>query len=542
MIFDKGKEIGIENVFLKNKMKIGIIGISGKGKSTLLNHLINKDIASLLGGLIGPTNKEKVLCGQTKNPVRYRVNRDLSECTAYVSQLIDDKCIDKKIPLTDTVKYAQSSDKCTITINISPSIEFEQVMINFNLFELEFIDTQGLLDTLDQEVSVPIEIKQCSVLLYLYDANDQGSRGDYIKKYKSFLKAISDKPLIFLETATQWQVKKKNINTLSADATLELEELDSDFSISDEVIRERYSLLTENDAYNNNDTFILSSVLSAEKSSVNYYKVKLPIGAEEYYDECLRICSAHTLNEVFKRLVGLKDGILREFKKVNGIYDRKVGFKTCYGLLWDVFIMQWQRIDQNSQAHVLRYGRHDYMRFKKALKAFNEGKLFEADFTTKEYEIHTQYGYHFIYETYANQNVLDCMQLLLDLYNGYLGKLSIGGNKLSKAVQVYLIRSVSADRMCRDTGYEIPILDEDTFIGCMNQLKSWIAELPVDSVEYAKYEEFDINYDSKKSIISEVNKNIGSTSSLMTKLDYICMVINNKMNNKAIESIIRTCG
>lgn len=532
----------VENVFLRNKMKIGIIGISGKGKSTLLNHLIKKETATRLNGLIGPAFKEKEVSGQTKNPVRYRINKEVVDCSVIVSKVIDDKCVDTVISISEGVKYAKSAEKCTITITTNPSEEFETIMENYDLTELEFIDTQGLLDTLDQDVTVPLEIKQCSVLLYLYDADDQGSRGDYIKKYQNFLKAISDKPLIFLETATQWQVNKKILNTLSQDALPELESLDADFSITEEVVRERYSVLTGNNIYVNNDTFILSSVLSAEKSSVNYYKIKMPKGFEDYYDECLRICAAHTINEVFKRLINLKDGISREFKRVNGIYDHKLGFKICYDLLWDVFIKQWQRIDYNSQARVLRYGRNNYMRFKETLRAFHKGKLFDIDFTTTELEIHTTYGYHCIYETYINQNILDCMQLLLDLYKSYLKNLSIGGNKLSKAVQVYLIRSVSDNRMCRDTGYEIPILDKETFCTCMEQLKNWISDIPVDLVIYSEFENLDIKYKKKNEIKQAVNNYLGSLSSIISKLDYTCMIINSKMNNKALESILKKCG
>jgi hypothetical protein len=534
--------ITTENVFLRNKMKIGIIGISGKGKSTLLNHLINMEAASKLNGLIGPKNKEKVISGQTKNPVRYQISKEVNGCSVVVSKIIDDKCINTEIPLSDAAIYAKSTEKCTLTITVDPSVEFGMIMENYDLSDLEFIDTQGLLDTLDHDITVPLEIKQCSVLLYLYDEDDQGNRGDYIKKYQNFLNGISDKPLIFLETSTQWQIKKKNLDTLSQDAFAELEELDINYSTTEKRIRERYSILTGNNIYTNNDTFILSSVLSAAKSSVNYYDIILPKDAEEYKDECLRICAAHTLNEVFKRLNTLKDGILREFKKVNGVYDHKVGIKTCYDLLWDVFVKEWQRIDYNSQARVLRYGRNDYMRFKETLRAFHKGMLFNIDFTTKEFEIHTPYGYHCIYETYTNQDVLDCMQLLLDLYKSYLKNLSIGGNKLSKAVQVYLIRSVSDNRMCRDTGYEIPILDKETFSMCMDQLKNWISEIPVDLVVYKKFEDYDTKYRNKQSIEYEVSNYLGSMTSLISKLDYTCMVINNKMNNKAIESILKICG
>lgn len=528
------------NVFLKDKMKIGIIGISGKGKSTLLNHLIDKEVALELVELIGPENKENELSGQTKNPVRYKIKRDNQKCEVVVSQVIEDSYKDTIISLGEAVQYAKSSEKCTITINVTPSFEFEEVMSRYYLNEIEFIDTQGLLDTLDGEVSVPLEIKECSVLLYLYDKADQGNRGDYIKKYRNFLNSISEKPLIFLETSIQWQIKKKILTSLATDAADELRELDLDFSISDNTIRNRYSILTGNNAYTNNDTFILSSVLSAEKSSVNFYNVKLPSGVEEYKDECLRICSAHTINEVFKRLNGLKEGILREFDKVNKDFNRTIGFNACYGLLWDVFVMKWQRIDNNTNSRVLRYGRHDFNRFIRTLKAFNEGKLFDVDFTTTEYEIHTPYGYHFIYETYKNQNVLDCMQLLLDLYNAYLQRLSIKGSKLSKAVQVYLIRSVSSDRMCRDTGYEIPILDEKTFIHCMGQLKKWIGDIPVNLVRYKKFEEFDISYTTKNQISNEMKKHSINIDSLITKLDYVCMLINNKMNNKAIDKILHT--
>ena len=49
-------------------MRIGAIGISGKGKSTFLNHLIENDISNELEGLIGKKNKEREMSGQTKNP------------------------------------------------------------------------------------------------------------------------------------------------------------------------------------------------------------------------------------------------------------------------------------------------------------------------------------------------------------------------------------------------------------------------------------------------------------------------------------------
>lgn len=519
-------------------MKIGVIGISGKGKSTLLNHLINTEIASSLSELIGPINKEKEISGQTKNPVRYKIIRNLPECTAIVSQLIDKSCIDTPISFPEVIQYAKSDKKCTVTLTVTPSHEFESIMSSFNLNELEFIDTQGLLDSLEQETAVPLEIKECAVLLYLYDSADQGSRGDYIKKYRSFLNSISDKPLIFLETATQWQIMEKDIDNLHEWTESALCELDKAYSIPPEAIRERYSILTNNDAYTNSDTFILSSVLSASKSSVNYYRIKLSTSCENYLDDCLRLCAAHTLNQVFDRLSGIKKALVTEFDKVNGDFDRKISYKACYDLLWDVFIKQWQRVDSYTGAKVLRFGRHDFTRFKSALKSFNDGSLFTADFTTTQYEIHTQYGYHCIYETYENQDLLDCMQLFVDLYNAYLQRLSVKGNRLSKAIQVYLLRSITVDLMCRDTGYDIPILNQEIFEFCINRLEKWVGTIPVTSVVYSKYEDFDIAYPNKETILLRTNKYVSNTKSLISKLDYMCMTINNKIQNKATQTIL----
>ncbi|MMZ59068.1 hypothetical protein D1872_210820 [compost metagenome] len=479
------------------------------------------------------------MSGQTKNPVRYNINRDSEIFSSKVSKLKEGKVENYEINLSDVAEHAKSLEKCTVTIEVGPSKEFEKVMDEFDLTELELIDTQGLLDSLEEEAGVPPEIKECAVLLYLYNARDQGSRGDYINKYRSFLNAISDKPLIFLETDTQWQVSKEDIESCLDDAKERLNDLDNGYYISADEIRERYSILTGNDEYNNNATFILTSILSELESSVNFHEVKLRIEEKEkFFDECVRICSAHTMQGVFKRLAGIKQSLQSEFDKAKGQFEYPTAFSTSYGLLNDIFIKQFQRIDYNSSAEVLRYARRDWMRFEKALLALQNGKLFNTDLTKTKYEIYTSYGYYSLYETYENQDVLDCMQLLLDLYKGYLARISVAGNKLSKAVQVFLSQSVSNDYMCRDTGYDIPILNEKTFLYCMEELKRWIGDIPVDRVVYKDYDKFDEDRFNKKSIIETCNKYVGDTEPLITKLVYLCMCINNKMYNMASDAIL----
>lgn len=521
-------------------MKIGVIGISGKGKSTFLNHLIDEEISIKLNDLIGPRNKEAKSSGQTKNPVRYLINKDLEVPLFKVSKLENDAVNEYPIELSQVAHFAQSLEKCTVILNVKPSTHFEKVMDNFNLTELEFIDTQGLLDSLNDEIPVPYEIKQCSVLLYLYHSSDILNRKDFTDKYRNFLNSISEKPMIFLETDTQWQISKSELNNLSEIAHEKLQELDLDFSVSADEIRDRYSILTNNDAYNNNDTFILNSILSASESSVNYYEIKIPNGYDDSFDLCLNLCSSHAMNQVFSRLATLKISIELEFNKAKGDFEHSVCFKSCYGLLDDVFIYQYQRINYNTTAYVLRFARNNFNRFKNALAALHEGKLFNVDLSKNEYEIHTEYGFHFIYETYQNQDLLDCMQLLLDLYKSYLKNISISGNKLSKAVQVYLANSISNDFICRDTGYNIPILKEDVFVKVMQDLQEWIGDLPVENVVYVDYDKFDIDYYQKDNISMETGGYISNTRSLITKLDYSCMSINNRMYNLASKAILES--
>lgn len=530
----------INNVYLKNKMKIGVIGISGKGKSTFLNHLIEKDVADQLGDLVGSKSKETKTSGQTKNPVRYHINRAIEGYSCKVSRKQEEKIIEVYVELSEVAVHAISSIKCTVTIEARPSAEFDKIMEENNLIELEFIDTQGLLDSLNEEVQVPSEIKDCALLLYLYDPSDQGSRGDYIAKYRNFLNSISDKPLIFLETNTQWLMLKLEVENDLENASERLAILDDNFSIPENIIRERYEELTGKSDYRSNETFILTSVLSASESSVNFYKVKLPNEFEDiYFDKCIRICSAHALRKVFSRLKSLKQSLEVEFERVRGQFQHSNAFKACYGLLSDVFVYSYQRIDYNSNAQVLRYARHDYTRFKKALKALQNGGLFNVSLKRIQKEINTEYGYHFPYETYENQDVLDCMQLLLDLYRAYLRKVKVVGNNLSKAFQVHLEKSVTSDYMCRDTGYDIPILDEETFLYCMKEIKKWIKDIPVQSVVYVDYDKFDVDYYGKDRVIYLTEKQVGSVPSLITKLDYACMLINNKMHSLAIESLMK---
>ncbi|MCY9545463.1 hypothetical protein [Lysinibacillus xylanilyticus] len=56
----------INQVYVKGDMRIGAIGISGKGKSTFLNHLIENDISNELGGLIGKKIKKEKCQGKQK--------------------------------------------------------------------------------------------------------------------------------------------------------------------------------------------------------------------------------------------------------------------------------------------------------------------------------------------------------------------------------------------------------------------------------------------------------------------------------------------
>lgn len=528
----------LKNIYLKNKMKIGVIGISGKGKSTFLNHLIAEDISIQLNGLIGPKNKELKMSGQTKNPVRYMINKNQSTPIFKVSKNENENIIETVIELSEVAKFVQAEEKCTVIMEVKPSLQFEMVMDSFNVTELEFIDTQGLLDSLNEEITVPYEIKSCSVLLYLYNLKDTSNRGDFIEKYRNFLNSISEKPLIFLETDTDWQVSPKDLVNLTESAADKLKELDEFYSVSADEIRTRYSILTKNDTYNNNDTFILNSILNASESSVNYYQVKLPRGNDDIFDSCLNICSAHVMNQVFNRLSNLKEVLKLEFEKAKGQFKHSTSFEVCYGLLYDVFIYQYQRINYNTTAKVLRYARNDFTRFKEALGALNKGELFEADLSKSTHEIYTQYGYYCVYETYDNQELLDCMQMLLDLYKAYLRNISISGNKLSKAVQVYLANSISNDFMCRNTGYDIPILKEQVFLNVMKDLENWIKDIPVEQVIYLKYDDFDVEYPEKGNIISAAGKYVTSPKSLISKLDYLSMMINNHMYNLASDAIL----
>ncbi|MNW50861.1 hypothetical protein D3C74_283250 [compost metagenome] len=412
-----------------------------------------------------------------------------------------------------------------------------------NLTELEFVDTQGLLDSLDKEVHPPVEIMECALLLYLYDKNAEGSRGDYIEKYRNFLNSISDKPLIFLETDTQWQIMSKDQAEISiTNSGEELLKLDDTFQISENIIRERYEHLTGKSEYRSNETFILNSVLSASDSSVNFYKVWIPdLLKEDYFNQCIRHCAAHALKKVFLRLKGIKQSLELEYERARVRFQHSPAFEACYGLLSDIFVNGFQRIDINTSALVLRYARHDTSRFKKTLRALQEGELFDVNLKRIRKEIHTQYGYHYIYETYENQNVLDCMQLFLDLYRAYLKRVRIdGNNKLTKAFQVYLEKSITSDLMCRNTGYDIPILDEESFVYCMSELQKWIKDIPVERVVYVDYDKFDIRYYNKNNIVTLTERAVGSVPSLITKLDYICMLINNKMNRLAVESLTKS--
>lgn len=529
------------NTYIKNKMKIGVIGISGKGKSTFLNHLIDENIAEELSELIGPKFKEQKESGQTKNPVRYHINTHANVYRCRVSRSKDGKFVEKELALNEVAKEATSTDKCTVTIEARPSTEFSKVMADNGLTELEFIDTQGLLDSLDGEAIVPYEIKECALLLYLYDSSDLGNRKDHIAKYRSFLNSISDKPLVFLETNTQWQMLKAQVESSIEHADEQLRELDSEFSIPENAIRTRYEELTGKSEYRSNETFILSSVLGASDSSVNFYKVKLPVDLEEeYFDQCLRICSAHAMLRVFGRLKGIKQSLEIEFQKAKGGFQYSRGFDSCYGLLYDVFVYQYQRIDYNSSSHVLLYARRDHNRFKEALKAFQNGGLFDVNLEKITKEIHTEYGYHYVYETYKNQKIVDCMQLLLDLYRAYLRKVKVtGNNNLTKAFQVHLEKSITSDYMCRDTGYDIPILDEETFLYCMNELQKWSANIPINRIIYKEYDKFDVSYMEKDRIIRMTQNVVGSVPSLITKLVYSCMAIDSKMYNTAIETLTK---
>ncbi|SFE57954.1 50S ribosome-binding GTPase [Paenibacillus algorifonticola] len=529
----------VTNVYLKNKMKIGVVGLSGIGKSTFLNHLIDEKVASQLIGLIGPQHKETKLSGQTKNPVRFYIERDLEQCSCKVSQIKDGVVDEQIIDISQAMDFACLLEKCTVSIRVKPSSNFDKVMDQYDLNELEFIDTQGLLDSQDKETQVPLEIKECAVLLYLYNIPNLGNRRDYIKMYQNFLNSISDKPLIFLETDTQWQIGKRELDNYVDTAEEVLSEKDETNYVAAEVIRNRYSELTGNSAYKNNDTFILTSILSASTSSVNYYQVKLPTGEEHHFNNCVRICSAHTMQEVFKRLAGIKESVRHEFDNATGKFNHIISFENCYGLLHDVFVKQIKRVDYNN-AKVLRFARHNSGRFKEALKALHTGEIFEADLTKTTLEIHTTHGYHNFYETYSNQKFLDCMQLLLDLYKVYLSRIEIdeNGNKLSKAIQVYLAQSVSNDYMCRDTGYPIPILNEDTFLYCIRKLKERIKEIPVESVVYTKFSEYDSDIFEKKDIMYEINKYISSADSLITKLDVLCQSINEVMQSRAEDVLI----
>lgn len=521
-------------------MKIGIIGISGKGKSTFLNHLIDEKVSTQLNGLIGPKNKELKMSGQTKNPVRYIINKNQDIPSFKVSKFENESIIETEIELSQVAQFAQSEEKCTVIISACPSSQFRLVMDSFNLTELEFIDTQGLLDSLDEEIAVPYEIKECSVLLYLYNSEDQGNRGDFIEKYRNFLNSISEKPLIFLETDTQWQISPRDLENLHDNSADKLKELDASYSISADEIRTRYSILTKNDTYNKNDTFILNSILSASESSVNYYQIKLPKEHEGAFDLCVNICSSHAMSQVFNRLSNLKQSLEIEFEKAKGDFEHSTSFKACYGLLHDVFFYQYQRINYNSSAKVLRHARNDYSRFKKALSTLNNGELFKVDLSKSVHEIYTEYGYYCIYETYNNQELLDCMQILLDLYKAYLKNISISGNKLSKAVQVYLANSISNDFMCRDTGYDIPILKEEVFLKVIKELEKWVGDISVQSVVYKNYDKFDVDYYQKNVILQSTNEYVESPKSLISKLDYLSMTINNTMYNLASDAILNT--
>lgn len=537
-IIKRGGQMKIKSKILRNGMKIGVIGISGKGKSTLLNHLVDQKTANDLKDLIGPKQKENENSGKTKNPVRYYISRDQKECVCRVSRLdIESKeVIEEEINIATATQFAQSTQKCTITINAFPSTEFYEIMEQYNLNELEFVDTQGLLDSIDQdsETIVPLEIKECAVLLYLYDESDQGVRGDYIKRYRNFLNGISDKPLIFLETGVQWQVEEQSD---IEHAHEQLNKKDKNYSKSAQEIRNRYSILTGNDQYKNKETFLLTSILSEAQSSVNYYEVKLPKKMEDNFALCVRICAAHVMKEIFDRLTNIIDNIQNEFNKAKGKYDHSVGFKGCYGLLSDIFVYKYQRINYETYAKILRYGRHNIHRFECALNSFQKGKLFSVSLDKIQKEIHTEYGYHCIYETYQNQDILDCMQLLLDLYKYYLSNIKVSGDKLSKAIQVYLTESVSSDYMCRDTGYSIPILEEKIFIHCLEKLQNWIGDLPVETVVYKNYKNMDVPYTNKESILIRSGNIVGSTTSLISKLDYFCMCLNDEMYDLASEAL-----
>ena len=540
MLFRGDEELDIKNNYLKNKMKVGVIGLSAIGKSTLLNSLIDKHIANIINGLIGPVYKENQKSGQTKNPVRYYISRDVKEPIAIVGFPNGES---KTIELFEIAKYAKdNNNKCTVTLKVNPSIEFERVMEMYGLREIEFIDTQGLLDTLDEEILVPVEIEQCDTLLYLYNSDSMGSRGDYIDKYKSFLNKISDKPILFLETNVQAQIRGKHTKDLDVYVKQELEELDIEYTKLPDEIMKRYKILTGNDAYNNRDTFILNSVLSASESSVNYYKLKLTDSAnkDDNFAKCLRIISAHTLQGVFKKLNGLKESISKEFEKVNGEFKRDISFNIHYGLLWDVFVRKWKCINYLANPRVISAARNDSDMFKDSLKEFNEGALFNVKLNRKVCEIHTEYGYHCEYETYENQEILNFMQLILDSYKGYLRNIvNVDGENLSKAIQMHLLNSISEQRICRDTNHTVTIIREDIFKECLTNLRKAIGDINIKDAVYIHYDKFDIEYEGKKSIEYNTSNylNTNNIKSLITKLDYICAIINNKINDKASKSI-----
>lgn len=537
----------INQVYVKDDMRIGVIGISGKGKSTFLNHLIENDISNELEGLIGKENKEREMSGQTKNPIRYFIGNEYLTPVFKVSKLINNEVKETTIELDEVVTYSQSDEKCSISMYVKPSKQFKAAMDSFNLKRIELIDTQGILDSLDKEISAPLEILSCSVLLYLYDSTDQGSRGDYIEKYRTFLNSVLDKPIIFLETNTQWQVSKSELSNIMDIYQDKLEELDTDFSIHEEEIKDRYTILTKNDEFNNNEKYLLNCILSASQSSVNFYRIKVPRGYNEEFKTCLNLCSAHVMNKVFNRLETLKSKIVSEFAKAKGEFKKDVSFELCYGLLSDVFQKKYRRIDYNSNAYVLRYARHDASRFIDSLKALNNGDLFNISFSKSQHEIHTQFGFHLIYETYVDQKTLDCMQILLDLYMAYLRNITNeNGDKLSKAVRMYIAMTISSEFSFRDTAYHIQILNEDIFKEALEALKKWIGDIPVEKVIYQEYKNFDdiVNDGSiyYEDILYWTLKEIEFPNSLITKLDYLCMIISNKMSEVATETFTKSTG
>ena len=530
-----------ENMYLKDGMKIGVIGISGKGKSTLLNHLISEEASEGLKGLIGARNKETEISGQTKNPVRYFIKSKMpkSEDRCIKRFVKDEKVQCEEIKFDQVVEYATSTEKCTLEIHTKPSENFKSVMNKYKLTKLEFTDTQGLLDTLDEEVAVPPEIKECDLLLYLYDENDQGVRGDYIEKYRNFLNDISDKPLIFLETSNHWQLRRKHFQESFDQAEETLEELDTEYSISPEKIQERYSILTGNDEYKNTDTFILTSILNASSSSVNFYAVKLPSDKEDYFEACLRKCAAHTLDGAFYKLSKFHVSLEEEFRRAKSDFDYTVAFSTCYDLLYDVFVKRWQRVC-GGNAKVLRHARHDYDQFINALVALNKGELFNADYKTYEKELFSPYGYYRLYETFYNQYILDCMQLLLDMYISYLQRIKTAANygKLSKALRVHLEKSVSSDYLCRDTIYDIPALNKQDFKDSLSNLEKQIGSHSVENVVYSKFDEFDIVHGIYEDRVYDACCQHGvSPKSLITKLVYLCGCINVNISENATTNI-----